>query len=232
MNTNPIIALDFRNMEEVLTFLKPFDEQLFVKIGMELYLQNGPTIVKEVRDLGHDIFLDLKLHDIPNTVGQAMKGLAGLDIQMINVHAAGGSKMMTAALDGLKAGGSQAQLIAVTQLTSTSEEMMNEEQGIPGSINDSIVNYARVTRDAGLAGVVCSANESALIREALGEDFLKVTPGIRTLADAKGDQVRIATPEFARQNGSTHIVVGRSITQDSDPVAKYHSIKKAWEQGC
>lgn len=108
MNTNPIIALDFRNMEEVLTFLKPFDEQLFVKIGMELYLQNGPTIVKEVRDLGHDIFLDLKLHDIPNTVGQAMKGLAGLDIQMIDVHAAGGSKMMTAALDGLKAGGSQA----------------------------------------------------------------------------------------------------------------------------
>lgn len=232
MNTNPIIALDFKDMTEVLTFLKPFDEQLFVKIGMELYLQNGPAIVKEVRDLGHDIFLDLKLHDIPNTVGQAMRGLAGLDIQMINVHAAGGSKMMRAALDGLQQGGSQAQLIAVTQLTSTSEEMMNQEQGIPGSINDSIVNYARVTRDAGLAGVVCSANESALIRDALGEAFLKVTPGIRTLEDAQGDQVRIATPEFARQNGSTHIVVGRSITQASDPVAKYHSIKKAWEQGC
>lgn len=232
MNTNPIIALDFKDMTEVLTFLRPFDEQLFVKIGMELYLQNGPAIVKEVRDLGHDIFLDLKLHDIPNTVGQAMRGLAGLDIQMINVHAAGGSKMMRAALDGLQQGGSQAQLIAVTQLTSTSEEMMNQEQGIPGSINDSIVNYARVTRDAGLAGVVCSANESALIRDALGEAFLKVTPGIRTLEDAQGDQVRIATPEFARQNGSTHIVVGRSITQASDPVAKYHSIKKAWEQGC
>ncbi|TDM15041.1 orotidine-5'-phosphate decarboxylase [Macrococcus bovicus] len=232
MNTDPIIALDFKNMTEVLTFLKPFDERLFVKIGMELYLQNGPAIVKEVRDLGHDIFLDLKLHDIPNTVGQAMRGLAGLDIQMINVHAAGGSKMMRAALDGLQQGGSQAQLIAVTQLTSTSEEMMNQEQGIPGSINDSIVNYARVTRDAGLAGVVCSANESALIRDALGEAFLKVTPGIRTLEDAQGDQVRIATPEFARQNGSTHIVVGRSITQASDPVAKYHSIKKAWEQGC
>ncbi len=232
MNTNPIIALDFKDMTEVLTFLKPFDEQLFVKIGMELYLQNGPAIVKEVRDLGHDIFLDLKLHDIPNTVGQAMRGLAGLDIQMINVHAAGGSKMMRAALDGLQQGGNQAQLIAVTQLTSTSEEMMNQEQGIPGSINDSIVNYARVTRDAGLAGVVCSANESALIRDALGEAFLKVTPGIRTLEDAQGDQVRIATPEFARQNGSTHIVVGRSITQASDPVAKYHSIKKAWEQGC
>ncbi|WJP98603.1 orotidine-5'-phosphate decarboxylase [Macrococcus bovicus] len=232
MNTDPIIALDFKDMTEVLTFLKPFDERLFVKIGMELYLQNGPAIVKEVRDLGHDIFLDLKLHDIPNTVGQAMRGLAGLDIQMINVHAAGGSKMMRAALDGLQQGGSQAQLIAVTQLTSTSEEMMNQEQGIPGSINDSIVNYARVTRDAGLAGVVCSANESALIRDALGEAFLKVTPGIRTLEDAQGDQVRIATPEFARQNGSTHIVVGRSITQASDPVAKYHSIKKAWEQGC
>jgi len=232
MNTNPIIALDFRSMEEVLTFLKPFDESLFVKIGMELYLQNGPAIVKEVHDLGHDIFLDLKLHDIPNTVGQAMKGLAELDIQMINVHAAGGSKMMKAALDGLKAGGSQAQLIAVTQLTSTSEEMMNQEQRIPGSINDSIVNYARVTHDAGLAGVVCSANESALVRDALGEKFLKVTPGIRTLEDAKGDQIRIATPEFARQNGSTHIVVGRSITQDSNPVEKYHSIKKAWEQGC
>lgn len=134
------------------------------------------------------------LHDIPNTVGQAMRGLAGLDIQMINVHAAGGSKMMRAALDGLQQGGSRAQLIAVTQLTSTSEEMMNREQGIPGSINDSIVNYARVTRDAGLAGVVCSANESALIRDALGEAFPKVTPGIRTLEDAQGDQVRIATP--------------------------------------
>ncbi|TDM03958.1 orotidine-5'-phosphate decarboxylase [Macrococcus carouselicus] len=232
MNTNPIIALDFKNMEDVLAFLQPFDEQLFVKIGMELYLQNGPAIVKEVRDLGHDIFLDLKLHDIPNTVGQAMKGLSRLDIQMINVHAAGGSKMMEAALAGLKEGGSSAALIAVTQLTSTSENLMNKEQGIPGSINDSILNYAHVTQNAGLAGIVCSANESAMIRDALGEDFLKVTPGIRTMDDAKGDQVRIATPEFARQNGSTHIVVGRSITQDADPVAKYHSIKKAWELGC
>ncbi|GGA97379.1 orotidine-5'-phosphate decarboxylase [Macrococcus hajekii] len=232
MNTNPIIALDFRNMDEVMHFLKPFDETLFVKIGMELYMQNGPGIVKQVRELGHDIFLDLKLHDIPNTVGQAMKGLAALDIQMINVHAAGGSKMMTAALDGLQSGGSQAQLIAVTQLTSTSQGMMNKEQGIPGSINDSIVNYARITQEAGLAGVVCSANESALIREALGDTFLKVTPGIRTAEDAAGDQVRVATPEFAKQNGSTHIVVGRSITQAENPVEKYHFIKKAWEQGC
>ncbi|TDM07326.1 orotidine-5'-phosphate decarboxylase [Macrococcus lamae] len=232
MNTKPIIALDFKNMEEVLAFLKPFDEQLFVKIGMELYLQNGPVIVKEVRDLGHDIFLDLKLHDIPNTVSQAMKGLAGLDIQMINVHAAGGSRMMAAALAGLREGGSEAQLIAVTQLTSTSEEMMNLEQGIPGSINDSILKYAQVAKNSGLAGVVCSANESRMIKDHLGSSFLKVTPGIRTVDDEVGDQVRVATPEFARQNGSTHIVVGRSITKDKNPVAKYQQIKKAWETEC
>lgn len=229
MNNHPIIALDFKNKEEVEQFLSPFDEQLFVKIGMKLYLQNGPDIVKMVRDKGHDIFLDLKLHDIPNTVQGAMRGLGKLDIQMINVHAAGGTKMMTAGLNGLREAGSNAALIAVTQLTSTSEEMMQQQQLIKLPIEESIVNYARLAQTAGLDGVVCSAQESRLIAEQLGPEFLKVTPGIRTADDAQGDQVRIATPEYAKENGSTHIVVGRSITQAADPVAKYKMIKKAWE---
>lgn len=227
--TKPIIALDFKDMEAVRNFLGPFEESLFVKVGMELYLQNGPDIIKEIRNQGHEIFLDLKLHDIPNTVGQAMKGLGNLDIQMVNVHAAGGSIMMQRALEGLRDSGSNASLIAVTQLTSTSELMMQQEQNIQSSINDSILNYATLAQKSGLDGVVCSANESAMIRDALGASFLKVTPGIRTPEDAKGDQVRIATPEFAKLNGATHIVVGRSITQDTNPVAKYHQIKKAWE---
>lgn len=227
--TKPIIALDFKDMEAVRIFLKPFNESLFVKVGMELYLQNGPDIIKEIRNQGHEIFLDLKLHDIPNTVGQAMKGLGNLDIQMVNVHAAGGSIMMQRALEGLRDSGSTASLVAVTQLTSTSELMMQQEQNIQSSINDSILNYATLAQKSGLDGVVCSANESAMIREVLGDAFLKVTPGIRTPEDAKGDQVRIATPEFAKLNGATHIVVGRSITQDTNPVAKYHQIKKAWE---
>ncbi|QCT74610.1 orotidine-5'-phosphate decarboxylase [Macrococcoides canis] len=227
--TKPIIALDFKDMEAVRTFLKPFNESLFVKVGMELYLQNGPDVIKEIRGFGHDIFLDLKLHDIPNTVGQAMKGLGKLDIQMVNVHAAGGSIMMQRAIEGLRDSGSTASLIAVTQLTSTSESMMQQEQNIQSTINESILNYATLAQQAGLDGVVCSANESAMIRDALDTSFLKVTPGIRTLDDAKGDQVRIATPEFAKLNGSTHIVVGRSITMDKDPVEKYHQIKKAWE---
>lgn len=228
MNQNPIIALDFKTIDEVLSFLQPFNEPLFVKIGMELYLQNGPTIIEQVRALGHDIFLDLKLHDIPNTVGMAMEGLARLDIQMINVHAAGGSKMMAEALAGLKRGGSQAKLIAVTQLTSTSQEMMQQEQLINTTMNDSILNYAKITKEAGLDGVVCSANESEMITKALGKTFLKVTPGIRMPEDSKGDQVRIATPHFAREHGATHIVVGRSITKDSNPIEKYNTIKKAW----
>ncbi len=230
--TKPIIALDFKHMTEVTDFLKPFDETLFVKVGMELYLQNGPDLIKEIRAMGHDIFLDLKLHDIPNTVKQAMYGLGQLDIQMTNVHAAGGSTMMTAALEGLRASGSKASLIAVTQLTSTSEIMMQKEQLIQTTINHSILNYAALAHEAGLDGVVCSANESSLITEQLGESFLKVTPGIRMGTDAVGDQVRIATPEFARQNGSTHIVVGRSITQDTAPVKKYKTIRKAWESIC
>lgn len=227
--SKPIIALDFKDMDAVRNFLGPFEESLFVKVGMELYLQNGLEIIKEIRNQGHEIFLDLKLHDIPNTVGQAMKGLGKLDIQMVNVHAAGGSIMMQRALEGLRDSGSNASLIAVTQLTSTSELMMQQEQNIQSSINDSILNYATLAQKSGLDGVVCSANESAMIRDALGASFLKVTPGIRTPEDAKGDQVRIATPEFAKLNGATHIVVGRSITQDTNPVAKYHQIKKAWE---
>lgn len=227
--SKPIIALDFKDIDAVRNFLSPFEESLFVKVGMELYLQNGPEIIKEIRNQGHEIFLDLKLHDIPNTVGQAMKGLGKLDIQMVNVHAAGGSIMMQRALEGLRDSGSTASLIAVTQLTSTSELMMQQEQNIQSSINDSILSYATLAQKSGLDGVVCSANESAMIRDALGASFLKVTPGIRTLTDDKGDQVRVATPESAAENGSTHIVVGRSITNDANPVEKYRQIKKAWE---
>lgn len=158
-----------------------------------------------------------------------MKGLGKLDIQMVNVHAAGGSIMMQRALEGLRDSGSTASLIAVTQLTSTSELMMQQEQNIQSSIDDSILSYATLAQKSGLDGVVCSANESAMIRDALGASFLKVTPGIRTLTDDKGDQVRVATPESAAENGSTHIVVGRSITNDANPVEKYRQIKKAWE---
>lgn len=229
MLNKPIIALDFKNMDEVNAFLKPFNETLFVKVGMELFMQNGPEIVKVIRGLGHEIFLDLKLYDIPNTVRHAMFGLGKLDIHMINVHAAGGKVMMEEAMKGLRDAGSNAKLIAVTQLTSTSEAVMQNEQGIPLTINECILNYAKLTQEAGLDGVVCSANESKMLQEALGEAFLKVTPGIRTLTDEAGDQVRIATPEFAKENGSTHIVVGRSITKDPNPVEKYHQIKKAWE---
>ncbi|RXK18909.1 orotidine-5'-phosphate decarboxylase [Macrococcus sp. DPC7161] len=228
----PIIALDFKNMDEVNAFLKPFEEPLFVKIGMELFMQNGPEIVKVIRNQGHEIFLDLKLYDIPNTVRQAMFGLGKLDIQMINVHAAGGKKMMSEALLGLRDAGSEAKLIAVTQLTSTSEAVMQNEQCIPLTIDECILNYATLAKEAGLDGVVCSANESNMLRQHLGEAFLKVTPGIRTFSDAVGDQVRVATPEFAKENGSTHIVVGRSITQDPNPVGKYNRIMKAWEKSC
>ncbi len=154
--SKPIIALDFKDMDAVRNFLGPFEESLFVKVGMELYLQNGPDIIKEIRNQGHEIFLDLKLHDIPNTVGQAMKGLGKLDIQMVNVHAAGGSIMMQRALEGLRDSGSTASLIAVTQLTSTSELMMQQEQNIQSSINDSILSYASLAHKSGLDGVVCS----------------------------------------------------------------------------
>lgn len=233
MNTKPIIALDFPSEKEVFQFLNQFDEQLFVKVGMELYMQEGPDIVRKIKAQGHDIFLDLKLHDIPNTVKSAMKGLAKLGVDLVNVHAAGGSHMMAGALEGLEAGTpagrERAKLIAVTQLTSTTEEQMRAEQRIEMPLIDAVLNYAQLTKKSGLDGVVCSVHEAAAIRDACGEDFLRVTPGIRMLGGDIHDQKRIATPDGAKKDGSSLIVVGRAITGAQNPVQAYNEVCALWE---
>ncbi len=233
MNNKPIIALDFPSDKDVFQFLQRFNEPLFVKIGMELYMQEGPDIVRQVKEQGHDIFLDLKLHDIPNTVKSAMKGLARLGVDLVNVHAAGGKHMMEGALEGLEAGTAagkkRAALIAVTQLTSTTEEQMQAEQKINLSLQESVLHYAQLTKQAGLNGVVCSVHEARAIADACGEDFLRVTPGIRMLGGEAHDQKRIATPDGARRDGSSFIVVGRAITGAADPVAAYKEVCELWE---
>ena len=233
MNTNPIIALDFSTEQEVVAFLQQFDERLFVKVGMELYLQEGPSIITTIKNMGHDIFLDLKLHDIPNTVKSAMRGLAKLGVDLVNVHAAGGRPMMEAALEGLQegtpAGQERAKLIAVTQLTSTTEEQMQREQKIMLSLDDAVKNYAQLAKEAGLDGVVCSVHEAAMIGATCGEDFLRVTPGIRLAGGATHDQKRIATPDGAKRDGATQIVVGRAITQAAEPQLAYTTVRTLWE---
>ena len=233
LNTKPIIALDFPGEQDVLEFLGQFDEKLFVKIGMELYMQEGPSIVSKVKEQGHDIFLDLKLHDIPNTVKSAMKGLARLGVDLVNVHAAGGRAMMEGALEGLEAGTAAGQtraaLIAVTQLTSTTEQQMQQEQKIALTLNESVLHYAQLTKQAGLNGVVCSVHEANAIREVCGEDFLRVTPGIRMLGGEAHDQKRIATPDGAKKDGSSLIVVGRAITGAENPVFAYKQVCQLWE---
>lgn len=220
-----IIACDFPNAEETLRFLDKFkDEERkpFVKIGMELYYGAGNEIVRELKRRGHKIFLDLKLHDIPNTVKKAMKVLSALDVDMTNVHAGGGIAMMRAALEGLtREDGSRPRLIAVTQLTSTSPEALKNELLIETPMNDTIAKYAQNAHEAGLDGVVCSPLEGALVKEACGKDFMTVTPGIRFADAAADDQVRITTPARAREIGSDFIVVGRPITAAEDPVAAY-----------
>ncbi len=229
----PIIALDFSSKEEVLSFLDQFNEPLFVKVGMELYYQEGPEIVKLIKSKGHQIFLDLKLHDIPNTVYKAMKGLAKLQVDMTNVHAAGGSEMMKAALKGLADGNDGkrvTQLIAVTQLTSISQEVMQLEQGITSSLEESVLRYAKLAYESGLDGVVCSALEANLIKDATSIQFIRVTPGIRLVENSKDDQVRIATPDNAKSLGSSQMVVGRAITAAQDPQKAYTLIKKMWEE--
>ncbi|CAL27730.1 orotidine-5'-phosphate decarboxylase [Staphylococcus carnosus] len=230
-NTNlplPIIALDFATAEEVENFLDLFDEPLYIKIGMELYYQTGPELINRIKERGHHLFLDLKLHDIPNTVKQAMAGLGRLNVDLVNVHAAGGTEMMRQAVEGLRSVNKDTKIIAVTQLTSTTEEMLNKEQNIQTSIEEAVLNYAKLTKQAGLDGVVCSPLEAKLLTDELGSDFLKVTPGIRPADYAQDDQKRITTPDDARKLGSTHIVVGRPITQSDDPVASYHQIKESW----
>lgn len=224
MKRDVIIACDFPDRETTLAFLDRFQggRKPFVKIGMELFYGAGPEIVREIKARGHRIFLDLKLHDIPNTVKKAMQVLSALDVDMVNVHAAGTVAMMRAALEGLtRADGSRPLLIAVTQLTSTSQEVMQKELLIGASITDTIAQYARNAKEAGLDGVVCSPLEAGMVKEACGSHFLTVTPGIRFADAAKDDQVRITTPARARETGSDFIVVGRPITAAEDPVAAY-----------
>jgi orotidine-5'-phosphate decarboxylase len=228
MNQLPIIALDFNTEDAVNNFLDNFDEPLFVKVGMELFYQTGPLLIKSIKERGHDIFLDLKLHDIPNTVGKAMEGLSKLDVDLVNVHAAGGTTMMERAVAGIRNNNSDIKIIAVTQLTSTSQAMLNEQQNIKTSMDEAVLNYAKLAQKAGLDGVVCSPLETTMLKNHLGESFLKVTPGIRPADSQTDDQKRITTPEDAKKLGSTHIVVGRPITQSDDPVASYYKIKESW----
>ena len=224
MNRDVIIACDFSSKEATLEFLDRFSgRKPFVKIGMELFYAAGPDIVREVKARGHKVFLDLKLHDIPNTVKKAMKVLSELDVDMTNVHAAGTVAMMRAAVEGLtRPDGTRPLLIAVTQLTSTGEDAMQRELLIDSSINDTIVHYARNAKEAGLDGVVCSPLEAGMVKAACGGEFLAVTPGIRFADAAADDQVRITTPARALDLGSDFIVVGRPITAAPDPVAAYN----------
>ena len=223
MAKDVIVACDFSSAERTLEFLDLFKgRKPFVKIGMELYYAAGPDIVREIKKRGHKIFLDLKLHDIPNTVRKTMSVLSQLDVDMTNLHAAGTIEMMKAALEGLtREDGSRPILIAVTQLTSTSEQRMQEELLINASISECIAKYAENTREAGLDGVVCSPLEAGIIKERCGANFLTITPGVRFADAAKDDQVRITTPAKARELGSDYIVVGRPITAAESPVAAY-----------
>lgn len=220
-----IVACDFSSAEDTFRFLDLFakeERKPFVKIGMELYYAEGPSIVREIKKRGHKIFLDLKLHDIPNTVKKAMAVLARLDVDVCNLHAAGTIDMMKAALEGLtRPDGTRPLLIAVTQLTSTSEERMQKELLIGASINDTIVQYANNAQAAGLDGVVCSPLEAGMVKDACGKTFLTVTPGVRFAGGDIGDQSRVTTPAQAREMGTDYIVVGRPITAAEDPAAAY-----------
>ena len=228
MAKDVIVACDFAGRAETLAFLERFKgKKPFVKIGMELFYAEGPDIVREIKARGHNIFLDLKLHDIPSTVKKAMKVLSKLDADMVNVHAAGTSEMMRAALEGLtRPDGTRPLLIAVTQLTSTSEERMQQELLISESLPETVLRYAENAKNAGLDGVVCSPLEARGVKDRCGEGFLTITPGVRFADSVKDDQSRIATPEKARALGSDYIVVGRPITQADDPVAAYEKCVK------
>ena len=223
MAKDVIIACDFSSREETMAFLEQFtEEKPFVKIGMELFYATGLDMVREIKARGHKVFLDLKLHDIPNTVRKAMKNLALAGADMCNVHAAGTKAMMQAGLEGLQEGSnSKPILIAVTQLTSSSEEVMHDELMIQGSMEEVVQSYAANAKEAGLNGVVCSPLEAGLVHEKCGKDFLTVTPGVRLAGDSADDQKRITTPKKAAELGSDYIVVGRSITKATDPVAAY-----------
>lgn len=232
MQENRVItALDFPNQETCLRFLEAFPEPIFVKIGMELFYSAGPDCVRKIKALGHQVFLDLKFHDIPNTVAGAVRSCAGLGADILNVHAAGGIPMMRGAMEELKASGAATKLIAITQLTSTSPEQLKQELWIDHPMEETVLHYASITKEAGLDGVVCSAQEVQRLHKELGNDFLTVTPGIRPADAAKGDQQRVVTPFDAGKLGSDYIVVGRPITKAADPYAAYVQIRKDFEEG-
>lgn len=223
MGRDVIVACDFSSKEEVFAFLDKFEgKKPFVKIGMELFYAQGPEIVREIKKRGHKIFLDLKLHDIPNTVKKSMSVLSRLDVDLCNLHAAGTKRMMTAALEGLtREDGTRPLLIAVTQLTSTDQESMENDLLIKEPIDKVVMHYAKNAADAGLDGVVCSPLEAGKVHETCGDKFLTVTPGVRFADGDVGDQKRVMTPAQAKEIGSDYIVVGRPITAAADPVAAY-----------
>ena len=223
MSKDVIIACDFSSKEEVMNFLDKFQEEKpFLKIGMELFYAEGPEIVREIKKRGHKIFLDLKLHDIPNTVKKSMAVLSRLDVDMCNLHAGGTIPMMEAAIEGLtREDGTRPILIAVTQLTSTSQENMTRDLLIDTPIDEVVMHYAKNAKIAGLDGVVCSPLEAGKVHEVCGEEFVTVTPGVRFVDGEVGDQVRVTTPAKAKEIGSDYIVVGRPITAAADPVAAY-----------
>lgn len=225
MNRDVIIACDFNSKADLMAFLDNFNNEErkpFLKVGMELFYAEGPAIVKEIKERGHKIFLDLKLHDIPNTVKKAMSVLSDLDVDITNLHAAGTNAMMEAALEGLtRPDGTRPLLIAVTQLTSTSEERMKEDLLIDHPLDEVVMHYASNAKKSGLDGVVCSPLEAGKVKGVCGDAFLTITPGVRFADGEVGDQVRVTTPAKARELGSDYIVVGRPITQAADPVAAY-----------
>lgn len=234
LNNKPIfLALDFENGLNALHFLK--ENQLNgipVKVGMELFYREGPPIILTLKEQGHPIFLDLKLHDIPNTVKNAMRNLSSLGVDVVNVHAAGGKEMMQAAQEGLELGRTNGAkkpvLLAVTQLTSTSEQSLQDELLISASMNETILHYANLARQAGVEGVVCSVHEANLIHEKCGSHFYTVTPGIRLTHGSHHDQVRVGTPALAREKDADALVIGRSVTQATNPREAYHLAKKEW----
>ena len=228
MGKDVIIACDFADKETALNFLDKFEgRKPFVKIGMELFYAEGPQIVREIKARGHKIFLDLKLHDIPNTVKKSMAALSRLDVDMCNLHAAGTSRMMEAALEGLtRPDGTRPLLIAVTQLTSTDQDMLEKELWIEKPMEEVVLHYAEIASIVGLDGVVCSPLEAGSIHERCGRNFLTVTPGVRFAGGDAGDQKRVTTPVRAKELGSDYIVVGRPITQAGDSVAAYRRCVK------
>lgn len=234
MAKDVIIACDFGSAEQTLAFLDRFtEEKPFVKIGMELFYAEGPEIVRQIKRRGHRIFLDLKLHDIPNTVKKAMRVLSALDVDIVNVHAAGTRAMMESALEGLtRDDGTRPLLIAVTQLTSTDQAALEDELLIQMPMAEVVMDYAANARAAGLDGVVCSPLEAGQVHDRCGKNFLTVTPGVRFEDGEKGDQKRVTTPEGARMLGSDYIVVGRPITQAADPVAAYRRCVKEFLHEC